>query len=1112
MERKIAYCKIHPGIGIARIGDSPEEYFIGPESLVEITEPEGGFKDAEGRIKRQACRFRIYGYDEQGKPVKEITLQDADITWRVSLANTKASWHEFKGLNPNGAWRNSDFKGDARSELEINPGERSISGINQGGGSRYKFDGGKFLGVDVPLGELKTDESGCLLMLGGHGFSSTTKENNPLTHYANNDYWHDDVSDGPVSATIKFKSDGTEMQAMDSWVIVAAPKYAPDFQSLITLYDVAFESAVKNGWINLPEKPSFTEDIYPIFKRVIELQWLNKGVLRYHRLNGTAGDFVNLIDQLADNTSTSSEIRERIFKQIRNPNLTGEEAIKQANREFMPPMSGDAGDAEENNPETWLKLTKTQYYLLEKWSRGDFESDWNGPPNELHLKDLPVEEQPKILDKTGLALSVGGAFFPGIESTWIMRYQEIYAAPFRIKSDKYSAGEFTKRMAVPWQADFYECTIQNLEDSIPTWWPSHRPNDIMTEQTYKKLLQTGPESSSNENNPNSPEDANDGEKKYVDELFAKRDAWDRGIGDTKNQNSGKNDMVKKWSQLGFLKKKTGLHGETYYVESERGDLTGNNFEFEGLTEREYFYILMNIDTHDEYLPQIRRLAQKYLNESWLVQDDPQFPKMYRFFDYTPEIFEERMQIIYDRLVFDYENFDIDKELKKYPRKFIIERAKQAAPFNLIDGAWIQNVAKAGPIDEVRAGLFSIWADEAGNGNVEHNHSNVYRDFLHGLGVYMPETSSRAFADQKDLWDESYSNPVMQLAISQFPNELFPEIIGMTLYLEWEATPTLSQYVQVLKERQIDPHFYSLHVAIDNIASGHGAIAKDVVKIYLDKIRREAGEEAAQQVWKRIWNGYICFLVTGGVGDMLLAIKEKFDESPEARKRRMIDLIRKKAPVAKTAHGKAWKGDLNKSFENPEELLEKLVAQNIIVPGEPENSRFLELLSFQGPMYKVFTEQEIEVIRDYIISLKDCNSPIPVPTEDTGVAMRDLINDKAVAGRTMHPEWATLTRNGETKPINKWFDEPEGMMEALIQSNYIVPKDVLKSKFWKLINSGGPMERFFNDDERKIIENWIREGCPNPKELQHASFLKAIMNYDPEKHNTPPKVWGLGMVH
>ena len=41
--------KIHPAIGIARVGNSPDEFFIGPERIGEHLEPEGGFKDAQCR-------------------------------------------------------------------------------------------------------------------------------------------------------------------------------------------------------------------------------------------------------------------------------------------------------------------------------------------------------------------------------------------------------------------------------------------------------------------------------------------------------------------------------------------------------------------------------------------------------------------------------------------------------------------------------------------------------------------------------------------------------------------------------------------------------------------------------------------------------------------------------------------------------------------------------------------------------------------------------------------------------------------------------------------------------------------------------------------------------
>src|SRR5437868_13429131 len=95
---------IYPAIGIARVGNSETEYFIGPEAPGEVPNPEGGFKDEAGCIKRQAARFRIYGLNEDNKAVKEITADDANITWRVHVANRKAGWYQFNNAMDLGAY------------------------------------------------------------------------------------------------------------------------------------------------------------------------------------------------------------------------------------------------------------------------------------------------------------------------------------------------------------------------------------------------------------------------------------------------------------------------------------------------------------------------------------------------------------------------------------------------------------------------------------------------------------------------------------------------------------------------------------------------------------------------------------------------------------------------------------------------------------------------------------------------------------------------------------------------------------------------------------------------------------------------------------------------
>src|SRR5579864_2925500 len=90
----IIEARIHPAIGVARVGNS-DEFFIGPETPYPTAPPQGGYRDAEGRLKRQAARFRVYGYDKNGNVVAELTAANSDITWTVHLANKKAAWYDF---------------------------------------------------------------------------------------------------------------------------------------------------------------------------------------------------------------------------------------------------------------------------------------------------------------------------------------------------------------------------------------------------------------------------------------------------------------------------------------------------------------------------------------------------------------------------------------------------------------------------------------------------------------------------------------------------------------------------------------------------------------------------------------------------------------------------------------------------------------------------------------------------------------------------------------------------------------------------------------------------------------------------------------------------------
>lgn len=247
---KIGSIKIHPALGIARLGNREDEFFIGPELPGVQNPPSGGYKDSHLRVKRQAARFRIFGYDEHGKVIQEITANDAEIVWTAHLANKKAAWKKFDGLKTNTSIRNVHEKN--RASLIIDPGSRTLNQIN----IHAQFDSGYFGSEKVPLGEMRMDDDGRLLILGGKGHSASP-QGKPLTEFANNDHWYDDISDGPITAKVKLKGSKKTWEASPAWVICAPPDFAPPISNVISLYDTLLQVSIDKLGYTLPAIPSF---------------------------------------------------------------------------------------------------------------------------------------------------------------------------------------------------------------------------------------------------------------------------------------------------------------------------------------------------------------------------------------------------------------------------------------------------------------------------------------------------------------------------------------------------------------------------------------------------------------------------------------------------------------------------------------------------------------------------------------------------------------------------------------------------------------------------------------------------------------------------------------
>lgn len=341
-DARIVRAAIHPAIGVARVGDSADEFFLAPETEDEPPLPTGSYKDATGALKRQAARFRIYGYNAAGEPVAELTEDNAEVRWTVHVANKKAAWYQFQlALDiPEAAQadesqlRNPLVAGPDRPRLSIDPGCRSVRGRDRAGGPELRFDTGRFLRIPVYLGELRTDGAGRLIFLGGRGVAESVDFKEADT-FANNDGWYDDISDGPVTAEVHV--DGRALPVEPAWVVVGPPNYAPELKSVRTLYDLVRDAFTTAGALPEPEQVSFTHDILPILRRLCDLQWVNQGLATLFG-HGGREYFLDpgLLAALADPSPRHEELRRQISKTMRDPDRDGTSPIP------WPPVYGDA--------------------------------------------------------------------------------------------------------------------------------------------------------------------------------------------------------------------------------------------------------------------------------------------------------------------------------------------------------------------------------------------------------------------------------------------------------------------------------------------------------------------------------------------------------------------------------------------------------------------------------------------------------------------------------------------------------------------------------------------------------------------------------------------------
>lgn len=494
--------RIHPSIGFARVGNS-DEFYLAPETMAAAPGPgpvSGGLpirpgtesdhitssdvRDANGSLKRQAARFRIYRYPTGGAETypngggTEIRIGDtvdgrtvADIVWTVHVANKKANCYVLEypssglpsvidnyenGLPP---LRNPTF-GDPNDpdrvrKLTIDPGPRVVRGANapsveydQATVASYfdastgavqdlpdypkSFPSDSFPDLDCPsgaidtLGRLETDEHGRLIVVAAAGKACALLQPDgkpyPLDADVDNDGWFDDTADGPVSAVVVY-DDGAVEPVQGAWVVATDPAYAPQTPNVVTLWDDIFDTWVRKLGL-LPDLFSvgFNPGFRPSFDDHVVTFFRAAAMQRWNTyLPPYAIQAHDAVGRITAGDLPVTTVLSGLGY-IRNPNNPGEADVGVP---LMPLSLGDAGDP-------FLQPTFTQYFFLAQWDAGRVDAGTTTPalgPGEA-------------LDRASLFNCLGGRFSPGIDMTfcvrdpemWVKDWQTSGGGPFRVKA------------------------------------------------------------------------------------------------------------------------------------------------------------------------------------------------------------------------------------------------------------------------------------------------------------------------------------------------------------------------------------------------------------------------------------------------------------------------------------------------------------------------------------------------------------------------------------------------------------------------------------------------------------------------------------------------------
>lgn len=376
------------------------------------------------------------------------------------------------------------------------------------------------------------------------------------------------------------------------------------------------------------------------------------------------------------------------------------------------------------------------------------------------------------------------------------------------------------------------------------------------------------------------------------------------------------------------------------VFSERAYQAANGYR---CGSRELFYSLLHIGEHYDVLPLAYHFVKDALanieRQSCLHTEQP-----------VPESG--------DRLTWEPDFYMLAE-----PRLAVGARLylQQFAPVLLSEPCWLENITQTATGDTPIAAdllLAHIHLTQA-----QPNAGDRYRGLLLQADMRLPALCSWEFAHDAEIVAPMYDLAALQLALAQFPRVFLPEILGFTLaYCRLSALPAKLFMISADEAKAATEHFIALR---QRIAAAQIPLLQKVIADYLRLFpgqagalqqRMQSGLLLYRQWFERCWRG--------------MEQKQRAAASPRAL---LLDMLREKAPFAFGHHGRIAVQD--KSLDSwfgaspfdADGFLAALKQSPYIDLEQPRASALFKFFEFEGPMFGVFDEHEIQLFENWLLA-------------------------------------------------------------------------------------------------------------------------------------------------